>query len=114
MNTKVGPKEIRCRQVSVLLLQTCFALKKYFYLVFFFFSGLRKVTDDMKTYKNPKLREGPPPYKVTNQGPKPYSKPSVTTPAKHASVKHAPVVVEKPPVFELQNKKWIIVSTGLY
>ena len=65
--------------------------------------GLRKVTDDMKTYKNPKLREGPPPYKVTNQGPKPYSKPSVTTPAKHA-----PVVVEKPPVFELQNKKWII------
>jgi hypothetical protein len=55
----------------------------------------------MKTYKNPKLREGPPPYKVTNQGPKPYSKPSVTTPAKHA-----PVVVEKPPVFELQNKKW--------
>lgn len=68
--------------------------------------GLKKVTDDMKTHKNPKLREGPAPYKATQQGPKPYSKPTAPTPAAKPVAK--PVAADKPPVFELQNKKWAV------
>ena len=65
---------------------------------------MKKVTDDMKTHKNPALRaqaasgvrSGPAPFKAANTGPKVAPKPS------------SPVV--KPPVFELQEKKWIVVS----
>ncbi|XP_050393449.1 adenylyl cyclase-associated protein 1 isoform X1 [Patella vulgata] len=58
--------------------------------------GLKRVTDDMKTHKNPALREGPAPYKppVTR---KPVSAP---TPAKPATV--------HPPVTKLEGKKWIV------
>ncbi|XP_076083669.1 adenylyl cyclase-associated protein 1-like isoform X1 [Mytilus galloprovincialis] len=68
--------------------------------------GLKKVTDDMKTHKNPKLREGPAPYKATQQGPKPYSKP--TGPVTAVKPVAKPVAADKPPVFELQNKKWAV------
>ena len=63
------------------------------------------MTDDMKTHKNPALkakstvpgvRTGPAPFKVAAGPPKPAPKPAV------AAV--------KPPVFELQQKKWVIVS----
>ncbi|XP_060068169.1 adenylyl cyclase-associated protein 1-like, partial [Ylistrum balloti] len=60
--------------------------------------GLKKVTDSMKTHKNPALRQGPAPFKATQvkSAPKPAPKP-VAKP------------VSKPPVTELQNsKKWIV------
>uniref|UniRef100_A0A182WA75 Adenylyl cyclase-associated protein n=1 Tax=Anopheles minimus TaxID=112268 RepID=A0A182WA75_9DIPT len=57
--------------------------------------GLKKVTSDMQTHKNPGLRSGPAPYKapagVTN-GTK-----SVASPA-----------VAKPPTFTRDGKKWLI------
>ncbi|XP_055997685.1 adenylyl cyclase-associated protein 1-like isoform X4 [Ostrea edulis] len=61
-------------------------------------SGLKKVTDDMKTHKNPTLRQGPKPFKASapQTAPKP-SKPVVPPPAK-----------KKPAVFELQDKRWAI------
>lgn len=64
------------------------------------FVGLKKVTDDMKTHKNPTLRQGPKPFKASapQTAPKP-SKPVVPPPAK-----------KKPAVFELQDKRWAIVS----
>ena len=75
-------------------------------------TGLKKVTDDMKTHKNPALRKqgsigsggsgvraGPAPFKASAGPPKPAPKPN-----KNA----APAA--KPPVFELQMKKWVIVS----
>lgn len=72
-------------------------------------SGLKKVSDDMKTHKNPALRAGstvtsstgvragPAPFKATapKTAPKPGSKPTAAPAA-------------KPPVFELQDKKWIV------
>ncbi|KAK3749681.1 hypothetical protein RRG08_013889 [Elysia crispata] len=59
--------------------------------------GLRKVTDDMKTHKNPALRQGPAPFKAAQPkpaSPKPVAKP-VAQPA-------------KPPLTELQGKKWVV------
>ena len=64
--------------------------------------GLKKVTDDMKTHKNPALRTGPAPFKRPTTAPKP-----VTT-AKPKAAAAAPVA--KPPVVELQGKKWVVVS----
>nr|XP_022334187.1 adenylyl cyclase-associated protein 1-like isoform X3 [Crassostrea virginica] len=63
-------------------------------------SGLKKVTDDMKTHKNPTLRQGPKPFKASapQTAPKP-GKPAVV-PATSAA--------KKPPVFELQDKRWAI------
>ncbi|XP_013402142.1 adenylyl cyclase-associated protein 1 isoform X2 [Lingula anatina] len=61
--------------------------------------GLKKVTDDQKTHKNPSLRIGAQPFK-----------PPGGAPAKKAPVP-APVAAkaaEKPPVLELQGKKWIV------
>lgn len=64
-------------------------------------AGLKKVTDDMKTHKNPALkaksavpgvRTGPAPFKAAG-------------PPKIAQKPHNTV---KPPVFELQQKKWVI------
>ncbi|KXJ29365.1 Adenylyl cyclase-associated protein 1 [Exaiptasia diaphana] len=58
-------------------------------------SGLRKVTDDMKTHKNPSLRQS----SVVPSKPTPGAKPT-------AAPKPA---AKKPPVFELQGgKKWIV------
>ena len=61
-------------------------------------SGLKKVTKDMQTHKNPNLRASSvvPAKQTTNTritAPKPF-KPG------------APV--KKPPVLELQNKKWVV------
>lgn len=66
-------------------------------------AGLKKVSDDMKTHKNPALRatqdtgvrQGPAPFKAT--APKPVSAPKPV--AKPAA---------KPPLIELQNKKWVV------
>ncbi len=67
-------------------------------------AGLKKVTKDMQTHKNPALRAGStvPPKKVvgvTTAKPFVASKPvkSFTAPA-----------AKKPPVMELQNKKWVV------
>nr|XP_026696112.1 adenylyl cyclase-associated protein 1 isoform X1 [Ciona intestinalis] len=58
---------------------------------------LKKVTNDMKTHKNPDLRKhhAPVPYKASNSGYKPVTK------AKPAAAK-------KPPVLRLEGKKWVV------
>ena len=64
--------------------------------------GLKKVTDDMKTHKNPSLRQGPKPFAPSpTSSPKPFAK--VSAPG----VKSSPV---RPPKFELEGKKWLVVS----
>ena len=64
------------------------------------FSGLKKVRDNEKTHKNKELRKtGPVPDR-----PKP---------ALAAKPKAATAAVKKPPVFQLQGKKWIVVGTLL-
>lgn len=55
--------------------------------------SLRKVTSDMQTHKNTTLRQGPAPFKPTVQ--KPIS-----------SIK--PIMMEKPPNFVRDGKKWLI------
>lgn len=59
--------------------------------------GLRKVTDAEKTHKNPALRSS---AAVTATAPRPYSPPQLK--------KFNSPAPEKPPVFELQNKKWVV------
>lgn len=62
------------------------------------YAGLRKVRDEEKTHKNKDLRKtGPVPDR-----PKP-------TPGGAPKVAAGPV--KKPPKFELQGKKWIVVGT---
>ena len=75
--------------------------KFYCILNFAKFSGLKKVTNDMKTHKNPELRKHhvPVPYKPTPTTYKPMSK---------SSASQAPA---KPPKLALEGKKWIIVSS---
>ncbi|XP_074657108.1 adenylyl cyclase-associated protein 1-like [Tubulanus polymorphus] len=61
--------------------------------------GLNKVTDDMKTHKNPALRTGPKPYKAPVPAPKPTGSPK---PAAQQAAK-------KPPRIELEmGKKWMV------
>lgn len=57
-------------------------------------SGLKKVTDDMKTHKNPSLREGPKPFVKQ-------SSPSAT----QAPAKEPPT---RPPKLVLEGKKWFV------
>ena len=65
-----------------------------------FCKGLRKVRDDQKTHKNKELRKtGPVPDKAK--------------PAAGGGLKAAAAPVKKPPVFELQGKKWTVVITVL-
>merc|ERR1712045_942155 len=60
-------------------------------------SGLKKVTDDMKTHKNPSLRgSGTVPAK--SKSPSPAAAPQ----------KPAAATVNKPPKFELEGKKWAV------
>lgn len=55
--------------------------------------GLKKVTADMQTHKNPTLREGPAPFKApTTSQVMPVSAP-----------------VDKPAKFLQEGKKWLIV-----
>lgn len=62
------------------------------------YAGLRKVRDDQKTHKNKELRKtGPVPDR-----PKP---------APGGTPKPGAAPTKKPPVFELQGKKWIVVRT---
>ena len=63
-----------------------------------FCSGLRKVTNDMKTYKNPAL-------KASSLVKGSDVKPAVKTTPKYG----AAAAVKKPPKLELQGKKWIVV-----
>uniref|UniRef100_A0A2M4A5W1 Putative adenylate cyclase-associated protein cap/srv2p n=1 Tax=Anopheles triannulatus TaxID=58253 RepID=A0A2M4A5W1_9DIPT len=58
--------------------------------------GLKKVTSDMQTHKNPSLRSGPAPYKAPPT--------TVTNGTRLAS---APAV-SKPPTFTRDGKKWLI------
>ncbi|XP_050077282.1 adenylyl cyclase-associated protein 2 isoform X1 [Anopheles maculipalpis] len=57
--------------------------------------GLKKVTADMQTHKNPGLRSGPAPYKAPA---------GVTNGTKSV----APPAVAKPPTFTRDGKKWLI------
>lgn len=60
------------------------------------YAGLKKVRDDQKTHKNKELRKtGPVPDR-----PKP---------APGGAPKFGAAPTKKPPVFELQGKKWIVV-----
>ncbi|BFZ11262.1 hypothetical protein BsWGS_14301 [Bradybaena similaris] len=61
--------------------------------------GLKKVSDDMKTHKNPTLRQGPAPFKPA-AAPKPN-----TSPKPAAKAQSAP---SHPAVTELQGKKWVV------
>lgn len=61
-------------------------------------SGLRKVTNEMKTYKNPELRGS----SVVKAGD---IKKTEAAP-KYGSA----VAAKKPPVLALQGKKWVVVS----
>lgn len=61
--------------------------------------GLKKVTPDMQTHKNPGLRQGPKPF----SGPTPFKAAPVSKPTPAA----APAAkAKKPPRKELKNKKW--------
>jgi hypothetical protein len=62
--------------------------------------GLRKVTDDMKTHKNPSLRSGPQPFK-----PSPAPKPAPHAPKPGVKTEQA-----KPAKCALEGKKWVVVS----
>ncbi len=65
------------------------------------FSGLRKVTDDMKTHKNPELRSS----SVVKAGSTKQAA-STSTPKYGSGATSA----KKPPVLALQGKKWVVVS----
>lgn len=62
-------------------------------------TGLRKVRDDQKTHKNKDLRK---------TGPVP-DRPKPTSGGGPKAAAAAPV--KKPPVFELQGKKWTVVCS---
>ncbi|XP_066531807.1 adenylyl cyclase-associated protein 1 [Hoplias malabaricus] len=59
--------------------------------------GLKHVSDDQKTHKNPNLRAGP-----VHQGPKPFTSPRPTATSTSASAPARTL----PPVLELEGKKW--------
>lgn len=58
--------------------------------------GLKKVTSDMQTHKNPALRSGPAPFKA----------PTVNT---MKTVLPANAPIDKPSVFTRDGKKWLVV-----
>ena len=58
---------------------------------------MKKVTNEMKTYKNPALKASS--VVKASDAPKPASGPKPAGPAQ-----------KKPPVFELQGKRWAVVS----
>lgn len=62
-------------------------------------SGLKHVSDNQKTHKNPQLRSQAGPVQA---GPKPFSAPRPTATATPART--------LPPMLELEGKKWRVVS----
>jgi len=60
--------------------------------------GLKKVTSDMQTHKNPALRSGPAPFKAPTINAVPIK-----------TVLPANVPIDKPPVFTRDGKKWLVV-----
>ncbi|KAE8624676.1 hypothetical protein XENTR_v10006021 [Xenopus tropicalis] len=62
--------------------------------------GLKHVSDDMKTHKNPSLKTQGGPVRA---GPKPFTSPKPTGFGAPAA---KPVVKKQPPVLELEGKKW--------
>ena len=61
--------------------------------------GLKKVTNDMKTHKNPGLRAGG----VVKSD-------AIKKPQTTAAPKFGAAAAKKNPICELQNKKWVVVS----
>ena len=68
---------------------------KFFLYFLLLFLGLKKVTDDMKTHKNPDLR---------GNAPIPAKKEKSSSPPKYG----ASTATQKPPKFQLEGKKWIV------
>ncbi|KAG8451644.1 hypothetical protein GDO86_003729 [Hymenochirus boettgeri] len=62
--------------------------------------GLKHVSDDMKTHKNPTLKSQGGPVRT---GPKPFTSPKPVVLGTHAA---KPTVSKQPPVLELDGKKW--------
>ena len=62
--------------------------------------GLKKVSDDMKTHKNPTLRTGPKPFIATKPSPSPSP----------VAAKKTVAPAAKPPKCALEGKKWLIVG----
>lgn len=62
-------------------------------------SGLKKVTNDMKTHKNPELRKQ---VKPVSSSPKPYKAPAAAKPVAAAK----PAQVKKPASTQLNMKRW--------
>lgn len=67
------------------------------------FAGLRHVSDDMKTHKNPALKNQGGPVR---SGPKPFTAPKPACNA-NPSPKTSP---KAPALLELEGKKWRVVS----
>ncbi|XP_012521496.1 adenylyl cyclase-associated protein 1 isoform X3 [Monomorium pharaonis] len=59
--------------------------------------GLKKVTSDMQTHKNPGLRSGPAPFKAP-----------IVNAASMKTVLPANAPIDKPPVFTRDGKKWLV------
>nr|CAG4640987.1 EOG090X08PR [Eulimnadia texana] len=64
--------------------------------------GLKKVTSDMQTHKNPNLRTGPAPFKPS-VAPKPGATPAAAAPAPAATK-----AVDRPARLVLDGKKWLV------
>lgn len=88
---------IRCNMRNRELESSC-------YLIFLIIHiGLRKVTSDMQTHKNPQLRKGPAPFKPA----------ASSAPLKALPQPGAGTLPDKPPVFTRDGKKWLIVCIVL-
>lgn len=72
-------------------------------LFVFKYQGLKKVTNDMKTHKNPELRKQ---VKPVSSSPKPYKAPAAAKPVAAAK----PAQVKKPASTQLNMKRWDVVS----
>lgn len=97
----VTPTEVRCLpkltkakispEVSQLVLMSCF-FNEFVNKI----PDLKKVTSEMQTHKNPALRQGPAPFKAPSNTPGYGGQPAAA--------------IDKPPSFQREGKKWLIVS----
>ncbi|XP_073957918.1 adenylyl cyclase-associated protein 1 isoform X2 [Choristoneura fumiferana] len=90
-------KHVEWCRAWVQLLSELQAYVKQYHTTGLVWSGLRKVTSDMQTHKNPQLRQGPAPFKPAHA-----AAPGKSLPAPGAGA------VDKPPVFARDGKKWLI------